>query len=100
MELSFTPLHPAPAGASMIFTVAIVAIAAGLVFSATTVWLYARLQRVRRTAEGDREVAARQLDFRDALLAVDGEALVVLGQQGRCGGAAEMADSLLEAANK
>ncbi len=98
MEFTVPAMHPATDGASMIFVIAGLAILAGVFLSAIAVYLYARLADARRTAQRDRERAKHQIDFRDALLCADGEAVVVLGQDFQTNLAGESPNGLLKIA--
>ena len=98
MPAPFPQLHPAVDGASLLLTIAISAILAGLIFSVLAVVLYARLVHARRTARFELDRIAGQIAFRDALLATGGERVVVLSDEARQPWDSDAGNVLLKAA--
>lgn len=91
-------LHPATDGASLIFTIAVSAIVAGVFFSLLALWLYMRLINARRLSRFELERANGWIALRDALLATSGEAIVVLSGETRQPSSSDEAGALLKAA--
>lgn len=81
MAASLPALHPSADGISLLVTIAISAIFAGLVLSVLAVALYARLVDARRTARLELKHVEGQVAFRDALLASGAESIVVLADE-------------------
>lgn len=95
---SFPQLHPAADGASLLLTIAISAVLAGLVSSVLAVVLYARLANARRMARFELERTAGQIAFRDALLGAGGESIVVLSNEAGQSWDSDGGNALLKAA--
>ena len=95
---SFPLLHPAADGATLLLTIAISAVLAGLVSSVLAVVLYVRLVNARRTARFELDRAASQIAFRDALLGAGGESIVVLSNEAGQPGNPDGGNALVKAA--
>lgn len=95
MPASVPALHPAADGSSMMMTIAVCAILAGLIVSVLAALLYVRLANQRRWAQSELRQADTQIAFRDALLATSSDSVVVLSPEERQPKIAEGANALL-----
>ena len=94
----FPVLHPAADGASLVVTIAIWSILIGFVCSSLAVWSYARLVKLRRLAQYDRQRALAVIRFRDAILAACEEVAVSFSNDPNPLPTADAANALLKLA--